>query len=254
MSEYPPQSPQQAPSKSNTLHSSACSGQTSLFNSPQPSLEMNNIYFSHWESSFIHNEPKQILCESDSGQRIKAQARLTETQHDFSQYGPQQTQTCSHQDQKQSSISPSVQQGNTAGSCCTKFTLGSYKSPDVNTSASAHPGQVRAAAGFTGQTHVSNNNVLDNNTVLLSEPFTFPQPDDYQDAKDKPPSDYMGQSSNSGRSDITNKYHSFFFSGALHGYQSAEGLPSGVRPVQSCQDYTEDTSSSDDEGKLIIEL
>nr|XP_057911363.1 zinc finger protein 831 [Doryrhamphus excisus] len=35
---------------------------------------------------------------------------------------------------------------------------------------------------------------------------------------------------------------------------TAECWIGGARPVQSCHEYTEDTSSSDDEGKLIIEL
>ncbi|XP_034388642.1 zinc finger protein 831 isoform X2 [Cyclopterus lumpus] len=94
----------------------------------------------------------------------------------------------------------------------------------------------RAAAGSTGL----NKNVLDNNAAPPSEPFTFREPYDYNDTKDGAPNE-------------DNKYQSFFLSGQLNGFQPAECLTSGVRPVQSCQDHTEDTSS-DDEGKLIIEL
>lgn len=270
MSEYPPQSPKRTQSTSSNLNLPASSSQTSLFNSPQPA---DNVYFSqqHWESSIIQNQQTQILCESNSSQHIKAQARLTETQN-LSQIEsrPQQNQTFLHQDQnqdqKQTSITLSVQQGDTtagnnvtAVSCCTKLTLGSHKSPslspDVKTSSSTHLSQVSYfVAGLTEDTQASNNDVLDNNAVLPSKPFTYPEPDGYQDAKDKAPNDFTSQSSNSGRPDITNKYQSFFLAGQHHGDQAAECLISGVRPVQSCQDYTEDTSSSDDEGKLIIEL
>ncbi|XP_028432515.1 zinc finger protein 831 isoform X2 [Perca flavescens] len=234
MSENPPQSPHQAPSKSNNLNHCASSSQKSLFNPPQAPLDMNNFYFSqqHWESSILHNQQTQILCESDSSQGIRAQAPLTETQHALSQIesSPQQTPTCSHQDQQQSSISanniPAVS---------------SSVSPDVNTSPSTHPSHFfysvrvsKAAAGLTGETS--------------SEPFTSPEPDDYQDTKDTAATDCTSQSS-----DITNKCHSFYLSGQLCGYEP-DCPPSGVRPVQSCLEYTEDTSSSDDEGKLIIEL
>lgn len=232
MSEYPPQSPQPAPSTSNSLNSSAGCSQTSL--------EMNNFYFSqqHWEnsnSSSVHNQQTHILCDSHSSQRITAPAQLTETLHAFSQLQSSSQQTFPHQDQKQHAAAGS---NIPAVSCCSEITCGS--SDQVNTSPSAHPGNLscsvhvsRAAAGSTA---------LDNNTAPPSEPFTYLEPGDYQDTKDKAPNDF-------------NKYQSFFLSGQLHGYQPAECLTGGVRPVvQSCQDYTEDTSSSDDEGKLIIEL
>lgn len=271
MSEYPPQSPQQASSMSNNLNSPASSSQTSLFNPPQPPLDMNNFYFSqqHWESSSIHTQETQITCESNSSQHITAQAQLAETQSALSRIesSSQQTQTFSHQDQKQTSIPLSIQQGNTtagnnvtAVSGCTKLTLGSNKnpSPDVKTSFSTFPCQVshsiqvsKATAGLTEDTQAPNNNVLDNNAVLSSKPFTFEGTDGYQDTKANAPYDFTSPSSTSGRPDITK---SFFLAGQLHGYQPADCLTSGLRPVQSCQDYTEDTSSSDDEGKLIIEL
>ncbi|TMS19572.1 Zinc finger protein 831 [Larimichthys crocea] len=274
MSEYLQQNPQQTPRTLNNLNLPASSSQTCLLNSPPPPLEMTNFYYSqqHWESSIIHNQQTQILCKSTSSQHVKAQAKLSETQNAFSQIESslQQTQIFSCQDQKQTSVCLSAQQENTtaghnvtAVSCCTQLTVGSHKilSPDIKASSPAPPshvsysGQVsRAAAGLTADPQVSDSNVLVNDTVLPTKPFTYPQPDDYQDTKDKASNDYIGQSSNSERSDITNKFQSFFFAGQLHGYQPAEGLTSGVGPVQSCQDYTEDTSSSDDEGKLIIEL
>lgn len=62
--------------------------------------------------------------------------------------------------------------------------------------------------------------------------------------------DFPDQNRDSGR----NKYQSILMIGSFHGYQAADCLPSGVRPVLSVPDNSEDTSSSDDEGKLIIEL
>ncbi|XP_054472394.1 zinc finger protein 831 [Anoplopoma fimbria] len=232
MSDYPTQHPQQALSDFN---SSAGGAQTGLFDSPQPPLDRNNLCFSqqHWESGSIHNQP--VSCEPS--QHNKARAKLAETKNAFSrgQSSPQPTQAFPHQDQKQSSITP-VLQGHTDA----KSTIVSHKSPSI--SADSFSVQVsRAAAALTEETLVSNNNVLDNNVAPPPEPFTFPEPHDYHDTKDGAPNDY-------------NKYQSFFLSSQLHSYQPAECLTGGVRPVQSCQDYTEDTSSSDDEGKLIIEL
>ncbi|XP_036958212.1 zinc finger protein 831 isoform X2 [Acanthopagrus latus] len=202
---------------------------TSLFNSPQPPTEVSSFYFSQqqWESGIIHDQQTHVCCEKISSELMKEE----EAQHAFSQIEskPQHTQTCSH---KQTNIDPAFQKGNTTA---------------VN----------RATAGLKGAGHESNNNLLDN-TLLPSKTVTYLQPTDYQDTKAKPPNDDTNQNSNSGRSDITNpnpKYQSFLFAGQFHGYQPAECLGViGIRPVQSCQDDTEDTSSSDDEGKLIIEL
>lgn len=267
MSSYSQHSPQQIPSTVKNINLPSDSSQTGLLNSPQPPSDLNSFCFSHqWESSVIHNQQTQIFCDSHSSQHIKAQAQLTDAQNALSESNPQQT--FSHQDQKQTSITMSVKKGNsTAGnsmaatSCCTgttsMLTLGSL-SPDVKTSSSTQPSQVhlsRATVGLAvGDPQASNNNMLDNKTLLPSKPFTYPEAADYQDTRDKTQNDYTNQSSNSGRPDISSKYQSFFFSGQLHGYPPAECLTSGVRPVQSCQDAAEDTSSSDDEGKLIIEL
>lgn len=261
MSEYPPQSSQQTPSTSNNLNLSASGSQTSLFSSPQPPLEMNNLYFSqqHWESSTTHNQQTQILWESNSSELSNTQAQFKETQSVFSQVesSPQLT-TFSHQDQKQ--------QGNTEGNKSPALchdTLETHKnprlSPDIKTPSTTQHCQVsrslqvgRASAGWTGNTQASNTNILGNNIGAPLNPFTYPEPE--QDNKDLAPDDYMTHSSNSGRPDITNKYQPLFLAGQLQGYQPAESLTSGLRPVQSCQDYREETSSSDDEGKLIIEL
>lgn len=224
-----------------------------IFSSPQPSLEINNFYFSQqqWESGITHDQQTQFMCESSSGQLEKTHSRLTESR-------PQQP-IFSHQDQKHTL---GAQIGNTpAGNSSTaaRSTLESHRSPslspDVKTSSSTNhclvshsPLGCRATPGWMGFTH----NMLDSNTGLPLKPFT--QPESGQETTDHTLSGSTMHSSNSGRSDITNKYQPLFLAPQLHGCQPVECLTSEVRPVQSCQDYTEDTSSSDDEGKLIIEL
>lgn len=226
MSEYPPQSPQQAPSTANDMNSPASSIQTSLFNSPQLPVETNPFYLSqqNWEGSIIHNQQTQVLCEASSGRPIKAQVQLSEN---YVLQG--QTSACSS--------------SSTAGSCCAKLTSVSHVRT-LSSTLPSHASQVCGAPdGLTGSP----------DTGSPSKPFTFLEHDEKQDVIDMGPNVYTSQSSNSGRADITNKYL-FSMAGPLHGYQPVECLTSGVRPVQSCQDYMEDTSSSDDEGKLIIEL
>ncbi|XP_053171448.1 zinc finger protein 831, partial [Scomber japonicus] len=265
MSEYPSQIPQQATSTPNHLHLPASGSHTGLFNSPQPPLEMN-FYFTqqqHWDSSITNHKQTQILMEANSSQHI-AQDPLEETPNAFSQ-------TFSHQDQKQDNkLTLSARQGHTAAGnnsaaecCCNKSIPGSHKSPSFSSdvkipsstlqpSQGSHSAQVsRVATGLTGDTQATKRKVLDNNTVQPSQTFKYTETDD---TKDRAPHEYTSQSSNSLRGDITNKYQPFFLAGQLHGYQSLECLTNAVRPVQSCQDFTEDTSSSDDEGKLIIEL
>ena len=226
---------------------------------------MNNFYFSqqHWESSVAPTKQTQTFCESSSSEPIESQDQFKETQNAFSQV-TQQT-TCSPQEKQ----TLSVQQGNTEGhnstavSHSTKVTLGSKKtsglSTDIKTSCATHHCQVshslqvsQASAGWTGNTETSNTNMLGYNAGALLKPFTYQEPE--LDSEDQVQHEYITQSSNSGRTDTTNKYQSFFLAAQLQGYQPAESLPAGVKPVQSCQDYSEDTSSSDDEGKLIIEL
>lgn len=264
MSAYSQHSPQQTSNMSNDVNLSAGSSQTIC--SPQPLLELNNVCVSqHWDS--IHCQPAQILCDSKSSQHIKERVQLTDTGKSFSLIELSPPKTLPHQDQKQDQKKPnitlSVQRENTtaghnmaaASHCATaKLTLGSLQ-PDVKASPCTHLSPIQgggAAAGLTEDNQPSTNNVLDN--TLLSKPFLYSETVDYQDTKDKALNDYTTQSSISGRTDASNKYQSFSFSGHLLGYTPAECLTSGVRPVQSCQDNSEDTSSSDDEGKLIIEL
>ncbi|XP_026200388.1 zinc finger protein 831 isoform X2 [Anabas testudineus] len=267
MSGYHPPSSQQALSTSNKLNLPSSGSQTSPFNSPQPPLEMNKYYFSQqqWESSISHNHQTQISCESHFNEHITAQAQLTDTHDAFtrSETGPQQTGTLSHQNQRHELQGNTTKGNSAAGSICTKITLGSHKgpslSPDVKTPSTTHHCRVshslevtRGTAGWTGNTQAPNNSMEDNNTGMPLKPSLYPEPE--QDTKDWSPNDYTTQNSNSGRSDMSNKYQSFFLTPQFHGFQPSECLNSGVRPVPSCQDYSEDTSSSDDEGKLIIEL
>ncbi|XP_030584823.1 uncharacterized protein LOC115780029 [Archocentrus centrarchus] len=257
MSEYPPLSPQHVLSTSSNLNIHASSIQTTLFTFPKPPLEINHFYHSqhNWETSVIHNQPTQALTELNSSRHINAGAHLSQTENVFSRTESGLQQTFSVQDQKQTSISLSVQQGNTAAgnnstavSSCKKFNLASHQNSNVGTLPPTDSNQVsqvcRVAAGSRGDVQPSK---MYHNTGSPSKPFIYPEPDEKHDTTDKAPSD-------SGRADMTSKYHSLYLASPLHGYQPAEYLNSGVRPVQSCQEYTEDTSSSDDEGKLIIEL
>ncbi|XP_069031821.1 zinc finger protein 831 [Embiotoca jacksoni] len=261
MSEYPLQSPQQALSTPNNFNLSASSIQTSLFNLPQPPLEIKNLNLSqqNWECSFIHNYQKQILSELNTSRDVKAQVTFSETQNVFSRTEPglQQTQTFSHQDQKQTTISkPSIQQGKLAADNDSAAVLSGssfYKLPsESHECLLPYVGTFSPTPyGSTGDIQTSKDN---QNTGSPSKPFSYAEHNERHDITDNSTNDYMGQSNNSGRPDIANKYQPILFSGPLLGYQPAEGLTGGVRPVQSCLDYTEDTSSSDDEGKLIIEL
>lgn len=241
--------------------------QTTLFNSLQSPLEVSSLCISH-------QKPTQISNGSNSSQHIKSQAglRVTLIAVSLTESSPQQI--FSHQDQKrdqmQTSIMLTSQKGDTASgnsvantvtttaSCYTngKLTLGMF-STDFKTSSSRHPshGQMNiATAGLTGDTQAPNSNVLDSNNLLPSETFTYLEADDCQDTKDNPSNDYTSQSSYSWGPDISNKYQSFCFPDQPQSNPQSECLVSGVRPVRSCQDNAEDTSSSDDEGKLIIEL
>lgn len=94
--------------------------------------------------------------------------------------------------------------------------------------------------------------LLGHEAWLPSEPAPHLQPEEDQDPVDQDP---VVEAANELRAQS-----SLCGGGALgcaqrHGDQPAECVPvDGARPVQSGQDHTEDTSSSEDEGKLIIEL
>ncbi|XP_047439923.1 zinc finger protein 831 [Mugil cephalus] len=257
MLEYPPASSLQAPSMSNNLNSPAGNIQTSLLNPLQPTPELNQFYISqqNWESSstIIPKQQTQFLCEFRSSQHVKPQVEPSETQNAFSR-----CKSDPKQDQRQTGTSLSILHGNAAAgnsgvavSCCSKVTLGSHTSLSSDDGASS-PMHSSKVAQLCSATQTSK---INQNTGLPSKPCTYPDTVEKHDSMDKVTNDYTSQSSDPGRPDITNKScQSVFLTGPLHGYNPAECMTSGVRPVQSCQDYMEDTSSSDDEGKLIIEL
>ncbi|KAM3582291.1 uncharacterized protein V6R79_006462 [Siganus canaliculatus] len=268
MSEYLHQRLQQTrPSTSVNTSLQASNGHIGFFSPSQPSLERSNLHVPHkqpqpqWES-ITQNQQRQI--SRSSSQHIETQAQATQTHTVFSQIG------CGLQDLKKGIISQSTEQRNTTShnikvvTCCTTSspTLGivSDVSHDFKTSYSTDPSQVfysayanSPAGRITRDGHIPLNTVQDNNALLPLNSVAA-APVHCQNIKNTESNDPTSQSSNSGGIEITEKCQSFLFCAPLHGYQPPESLTSGARPVQSCQDYTEETSSSDDEGKLIIEL
>lgn len=89
------------------------------------------------------------------------------------------------------------------------------------------------------------------NTIHPSKSGTplYPDPDDKLEKADQATKVTMTHSSNSVGADGSNRS-----TGQFHSYHLAEVLTSDVRPMLSSQEDPADTSSSDDEGKLIIEL
>lgn len=247
MSTYSQHSPQQSLSSLSGLP--AGRGQSNYCSQP-PSEVINFGSSQQWDS--IHSQSTQILCASTVSPHIKAQAQPRDPQNALLliKSGPEKTVLHQKQD-KQTVIGLSVQRGTATVSCCTSAMVPSGSpSSDVGTSSCKQTSQVQisdATSVLTEDTQAFNN-VLDSN-MFTSKPFAYTETVDYKDTKDSGSNNDTGESSNSGRI-----FPPFFFSGQLHGYPSAECLPSGVRAVQSCQENTEDTSSSDDEGKLIIEL
>lgn len=228
MSEYSPPSCQRVPG---TSHSPGV---------PQPPLEANHLHLSQqqWESGITHNQPTPVPCQSKLGKPIKAQAQLTQPQNVVPQTESrsQQTEILSHQEEKQQTVC--IQQETTV-SCCTTITLGSL-SPAAGTSTNHVQVARSAEADWTGSKQTSDSK------ADLDSSCGKPQ----QDTEPWPPNDYTTHTSE--RSDI--KYQTFFLTGQFHSFQPGEGLNNGVRAVPSCQEESEDTSSSDEEGKLIIEL
>ncbi|XP_017288899.1 zinc finger protein 831 [Kryptolebias marmoratus] len=213
------------------------------------------------------NQHMKAFCKSNS----VAQLHLSETQSFLSRIEPS-LRSFPHPEENQTSISVSNQyEEATASNYRTTVTYSNFLtsesaqytsfSPDFKTFSSmqfSHTSpEGRTAAGLPVTNRTSKNK---QNTSSLSEAFT------HLDPTDTSAHQHTGQSS-----DITNKYQSIFMVSSLYGYQPAEdtisagrpgpickdyteGPSSVVRPVPVCPDYIEDTSSSDDEGKLIIEL
>lgn len=114
-------------------------------------------------------------------------------------------------------------------------------SPSCHQTSGAHPG--RAAATSTAEPPTF--------ADILDSSGTCPQENvDYDNAaKDSAALRDAGEGGGCGP-----MYSSFFFLGQTQDFPAAEGHAGSVRPVQGCQEDTGDGSSSDDEGKLIIEL
>lgn len=256
------QSPQQAPDKLSNLHFSASGVHTDLFN--LPSLENNHLYppQQNWASSSIHSQQTRVLYEPASSGNMIARVNLSETQNVFARTEPdlQKSQGFS---QKQLSLSrlPTQQGNTTVGHDNTAVSCQSYVShtltapggfnncglsPEFLAFSSASHSQVSqvcraAAAGRAADVQPAGSR---------QSPSTLSACPQTRDTTDVTPQD----STSCGGADSTSKHQSAFLTGLFRGFQAAECL-SAARPVQpSCQDDAEDTSSSDDEGKLIIEL
>ncbi|XP_043978100.1 zinc finger protein 831 isoform X2 [Gambusia affinis] len=260
MSECPQPNLRQAPNTSHNSDTPANSIHFSLLNSPP--LEINHLYSPQktWDRGIVlYDQQMQVSCESNLSQDAPIPISTSETQSVFLCAEPS-LQSFSSQDQTRSAIGFSAQQGCTATGnySCDVFTVESKSNscvlPDFRTLSSTYfsqvPKECRGTGEMTGDIRMLPDNLI---TESPSQPFSFLEPEKKQDAMDSL-NDFTSQSSNSGRPDITSKYQSVFMIGSFPGYQSSDCLPSGVRPVPSFQDNTEDTSSSDDEGKLIIEL
>ncbi|XP_007573381.1 zinc finger protein 831 [Poecilia formosa] len=260
MSECPPPNLHQAPNTSHNSGTPTNSIHSSLLSSPP--LEINHLYLPQktWDRGIVlYDQQMQVSRESDLSQDAAIPISTSETQSVFFCAEPS-LQSFSCQDQTKSTISFSAQQGCTAAGnySCDVFTgeskTNSCVLPDFRTLSSSYLSQVPKVCRGTGEMTGDIQMLPDKQiTESPSQPFLFLEPEKKQDAMDSL-NDFIGQSSNSGRPDITSKYQSVFMIGSFHGYQSSDCLPSGVRPVPSFQDNTEDISSSDDEGKLIIEL
>lgn len=188
-----------------------------------------------------------MLCASNTSQQIKSVSQPRATQNSFSSLSsrPEKTFVQQQKRDEQKIIVPS------ASKCCTTaLTPSGHPQSDAITSSrtqtsDAH--QSNADAVMTAGISTVGN-ILDSN-AFPSRSFTCPEIADYNSTTDSATHADAGESSNSGAI-----YSSFFFLSQTHDYPAAESQSGTVRPVQSCQENMEDTSSSDDEGKLIIEL
>lgn len=222
MSTYPQHGLQQSSSTTMCSHSSQRSVAPSPANSSASSQQWQNI----------HSPSLLMFCTSNH-QQIKApsQPRLVSC--------PEKTCVQQQQQDKQKVVAAP------ASECCTATPAPSrHPESDAITSSCK---QSQAATAMTAELPTVAN-ILDSN-VFTSKSFMCPEIVDYNSRKDSTTHRDVGESSSSGAI-----YSSFFFLGQSHDYTAAESQSSTVRPVQSCQENLEDTSSSDDEGKLIIEL
>lgn len=237
MSTYPQHGPQRSPSTGLCSHSS--------YRSLAPPATNSFALSQQWEN--IHSQSAQMFRASNVHQQTKAASQARAPQHCFPLI-----QSCSektfvhHQKQdEQTVIAPSP------SNCCTTALAPSrHPESDAFTTSCKQTSEApssEAAAVLTAETPAFSN-ILDSN-VFTSKCFACPENVDYNDTKDSATQRHAGESSNSGAI-----YSSFFFLGQNQDYPAAESQSNAVRPVPSCQETMEDTSSSDDEGKLIIEL
>lgn len=219
----------------------------SLLNSP---LQRNR-------GSVVQHQQMQAFFESSTSQHEITQVHLSDTQNIRTRTEPA-PQSFSHQEENQTSFHVSPEQetasesnDRTTGSCSGFLPSESLQYTSFSCDFKAPPSmqfshvcqEDRSPAGLTANSPMSKNtHVVDS----PPEPFTHLDPTMAHE--------HTGQSSNCGRPDVTNKHQSLFMVSSLYGFQQPEGRGSAVRPVAVCQDSIEDTSSSDDEGKLIIEL
>ncbi|XP_041837564.1 zinc finger protein 831 isoform X2 [Melanotaenia boesemani] len=219
MSECHPSAPHKTPATFNNSTLPPSSIHASLLNSLPLDIKQFPPFQQSWDN-IIHKQQTQEVHETSST-LATAQLHLSESHHVFSRTEPslQQTHPVSHQQLKQTSISLSVQNTSTGNYSTSVSWSGTLAST------SARSNLCRTTAALTADSQ-------DTGSPFKSATYL---------------EDYSSQSSN-----IPSKYQSVFMGGSLHGFQPADFLTSDVRPVQSC--YREDSSSSDDEGKLIIEL
>lgn len=196
-----------------------------------------SVALSHqWQN--IHSPSPLIFCPSNH-QQIMALSQPRPAHNSFSSLGSCPEKTCV---QQQKPEEQKVVAAPASDSCTTTLAPSQHPESDAITSSSKQSQAVHTAELPTVD------NILDSN-VFASKSFMCPEIVDYNSRKDSAAHQDAGESSNSGTI-----YSSFFFLGQSHDYTAAESHSSTVRPVQSCQENLEDTSSSDDEGKLIIEL
>lgn len=236
-STYPQHGPQQSSSNTVCSHSSHRSLAPSVTNSFASSQQ--------WEN--IHSQSPQMPCASNMHQQIRAPSQPRAAQNSVSllMSCPEKTIVQQQKQDEQKVIAPS------ASKCCTTAPAQPrHPDSDATTSSckqSSEAQRSQAAAVMTPEIPTVSH-ILDSN-AFSSRSFMCPEIVDYNSRKDSATHRDAGESSNSGAI-----YSSFFFLGQSHDYPAAESQSGTVRPVQSCQENLEDTSSSDDEGKLIIEL
>ncbi|XP_034023246.1 uncharacterized protein LOC117507481 [Thalassophryne amazonica] len=261
LSEYLPQTPQHDPHTSRNLSSSPGT-QTSVFNPPQPQLQINTLYVprQHWESSAVNH---QHLCQTNSAPPPPQQVQSAQLQNLFSQTPLRQTDS-QPDHSRQTSVSTTIQQvtcdagGSTVTSCCSKSTAGIHRSKhaslssDITTSLS-NAGSPSVHTSVSKSAMTQDIWVTNRASDIAAGQPPKPPASINQEPKDYTTYDYTAQSGNAAGDDIISKYQSYFLVGQLHSYQP-ECMATAVRPVPNCQDYADGTSSSDDEGKLIIEL